>query len=275
MAMTPLDSSSTSPLPTTPLYFYTLYFYSRFIHVLRSSKDINTLHPPNPAPNNHHPRILPQPTYIHPKHHVRKSHHRRRLLLGRRTTLPAPIRRRERREQRESRVLRRRDVGPVVSKRLLRFYRPYVPPSPFPTNPARLTHVENTDAEALQLTYDPQIVTYRSLLEFFYRMHDPTTLNRQGPDTGTQYRSAIFAHTDEQASIANDVTRKVGKQWYTDRPVTTQVVGPGAGWKWWDAEEYHQLYLVRNPGGYECPAQYVFFLFPFSSLCMTGWADCG
>lgn len=121
---------------------------------------------------------------------------------------------------------------------------------------------DGKDAEALQITFDPSIVTYRQLLEFFYRMHDPTTANRQGPDVGTQYRSAIFTHDDEQLQTARDVTDKVGKQWYKE-PVTTQIVPAG---KWWDAEEYHQLYLEHNPNGYECPSQLVnpfFFFFAF------------
>lgn len=82
-------------------------------------------------------------------------------------------------------------------------------------------------------------------------MHDPTTMNRQGPDVGTQYRSAIFTHGSEQEETAKDVTKKVAEQWYK-QPVTTEIVPAG---KWWDAEEYHQLYLKNNPGGYECPAQ--------------------
>lgn len=89
-------------------------------------------------------------------------------------------------------------------------------------------------------------------------MHDPTTLNRQGADTGPQYRSAIFTHGDEQHATASEVAEKVGKQWYKDAPVTTQIVSAG---QWWDAEDYHQLYLGKNPGGYECPAQYVLSLF--------------
>ncbi|CRG90201.1 peptide-methionine (S)-S-oxide reductase [Talaromyces islandicus] len=108
-------------------------------------------------------------------------------------------------------------------------------------------------AEALQVVYDPSLVTYRQLLEFFYRMHDPTTANRQGPDVGTQYRSAIFTHDDEQLQTAKDVTEKVGKQWYK-APITTQIIPAG---QWWDAEEYHQLYLDRNPGGYECPSHFL------------------
>ncbi|GMF96539.1 unnamed protein product [Aspergillus oryzae] len=109
------------------------------------------------------------------------------------------------------------------------------------------------DTGPVQVTFDPSIVTYRSLLEFFYRMHDPTTLNRQGPDVGTQYRSAIFTHGDEQEQIAKDVSEKVSKEWYK-QPLSTDIVRAG---QWWDAEEYHQLYLNKNPTGYECPAQYV------------------
>jgi methionine-S-sulfoxide reductase len=114
----------------------------------------------------------------------------------------------------------------------------------------------STDAEALQVSFDPAVVSYRQLLEFFYRMHDPTTLNRQGPDVGTQYRSAIFTHGPEQARIAQDITDKVAKEWYK-KPITTQIIPAG---EWWDAEDYHQLYLHKNPNGYECPAQSVSFL---------------
>ena len=117
-----------------------------------------------------------------------------------------------------------------------------------------LTAIEcmNIDAEALQITFDPSVVSYNGLLEFFYRMHDPTTLNRQGADTGTQYRSAIFTHGEEQERAAHEVTDQVAKEWYKSKPISTQIVPAG---QWWDAEEYHQLYLQRNPGGYECPAQ--------------------
>lgn len=89
-------------------------------------------------------------------------------------------------------------------------------------------------------------------------MHDPTTKDRQGPDMGTQYRSAIFTHSDDQNKIAHDITDKVGKEWY-QKPITTQIIEAG---QWWDAEDYHQLYLVKNPSGYECPAQYVFLPVP-------------
>jgi len=116
-------------------------------------------------------------------------------------------------------------------------------------------------AEALQVTFDPSVVSYQQLLEFFYRMHDPTTLNRQGGDAGTQYRSAVFTHGPEQERIAKEITEKVGREWYK-KPITTQVVPAG---QWWDAEEYHQLYLHKNPGGYECPAHFIREFPPLSS----------
>jgi peptide-methionine (S)-S-oxide reductase len=122
-----------------------------------------------------------------------------------------------------------------------------------------------SDAEALQVTFDPSIVSYRSLLEFFFRMHDPTTKNMQGPDIGTQYRSAIFTHGEEQQKIAEDVAEKVSKEWY-HKPLSTEIVPAG---QWWDAEEYHQLYLNKNPAGYECPAQYVSFDGVFVEV--VGW----
>lgn len=75
---------------------------------------------------------------------------------------------------------------------------------------------------------------------------------------GTQYRSVIFTHNDEQEKVAKDVTEKVGKQWFPGKPIMTQIVPMG---DWWDAEDYHQMYLVKNPSGYECPSQYVSFFF--------------
>jgi len=109
-------------------------------------------------------------------------------------------------------------------------------------------------AEALQLIYDPSKLSYRELLEFFYKMHDPTTLNRQGPDVGTQYRSAIFYHDEEQKSVAQEVTEKVQKQWWKNGKIETQVLPAG---EWWDAEDYHQRYLDVNPSGYECPSHFL------------------
>lgn len=108
-------------------------------------------------------------------------------------------------------------------------------------------------AEGLQVIFDPSLVSYAQLLEFFYRMHDPTTPNSQGPDVGTQYRSAIFFHDDEQERVARDITRRANEQWYAGK-ITTEIVPAG---KWWDAEDYHQEYLHNNPSGYECPTHFL------------------
>lgn len=110
-----------------------------------------------------------------------------------------------------------------------------------------------TDAEAVEVIYDPTIVSYQQLVEFFYSMHDPTTKDRQGADTGTQYRSAVFAHNEEQLRIAKSVTDQVSRRWWK-APVTTEL-NPPDQWQWWTAEAYHQLYLEKNPTGYVCPAQ--------------------
>ncbi|KAK9245445.1 peptide methionine sulfoxide reductase MsrA [Lipomyces tetrasporus] len=109
-------------------------------------------------------------------------------------------------------------------------------------------------AEALQIVFDPKIVSYETLIDFFFRMHDPTTVNRQGPDRGGQYRSAIFYHSDEQRQIAEDVKQRLQKTFYTSDPIATQIVPVE---NFWDAETYHQLYLVKNPYGYECPTHYL------------------
>ncbi|MCJ1376231.1 Peptide-methionine (S)-S-oxide reductase [Loxospora ochrophaea] len=118
-------------------------------------------------------------------------------------------------------------------------------------------------AEALQVTFDPAKVSYSTLLEFFYKMHDPTTKNRQGGDAGTQYRSAVFYENEEQEGIARAVTEKVQSEWWRAGKVTTEVLPLE---QWYDAETYHQLYLDKNPGGYECPAHYVRSFPPLSSL---------
>ncbi|KAL6919614.1 hypothetical protein ACHAPO_004040 [Fusarium lateritium] len=114
-------------------------------------------------------------------------------------------------------------------------------------------------AEAAQIIFDPTKVTYAQLLEFFYKTHDPTTLNQQGPDTGPQYRSAIYFHNPEQEKIAREVTEKANKQWWKGG-IVTEIAPAG---KWWTAEEYHQLYLHNNPSGYECPSH---FMRPFPPL---------
>ncbi|KZL88329.1 peptide methionine sulfoxide reductase [Colletotrichum incanum] len=108
-------------------------------------------------------------------------------------------------------------------------------------------------AEALQVVFQPNDVSYRQLLEFFYRMHDPTTANKQGPDTGPQYRSAIFFHDEDQEKVAKEVTRLANEQWYKGK-IVTEIIPAG---QWWDAEQYHQLYLNKNPSGYECPSHFL------------------
>lgn len=110
-----------------------------------------------------------------------------------------------------------------------------------------------TDAEALQVTFDPTTVTYKELLEFFYKMHDPTSKDAQGPDHGSQYRSGIFYHNKEQEEIAREVMKKVNEKWWKGR-VVTEILEAG---QWWDAEDYHQRYLDVNPSGYECPSHFL------------------
>ncbi|MBV8518884.1 MAG: bifunctional methionine sulfoxide reductase B/A protein [Acidobacteria bacterium] len=104
-------------------------------------------------------------------------------------------------------------------------------------------------AEAVELTFDPAKISYAQILEFFFKMHDPTTLNRQGNDVGTSYRSAIFYHNDEQRRVAEQVKAKVEKSGAWKRPIVTEIVPAKA---FWTAEEYHQDYLIKHPGGYTC-----------------------
>lgn len=98
-------------------------------------------------------------------------------------------------------------------------------------------------AEAVQVTYDPQKVTYEALLDLFWRMHDPTTLNRQGADVGTQYRSAIFYHTPEQAEAARRSKDQLETSGTLKRPVVTQIEAAST---FYPAEEYHQRYFEKN-----------------------------
>ncbi|MGZ5444129.1 MAG: bifunctional methionine sulfoxide reductase B/A protein [Thermoanaerobaculia bacterium] len=104
-------------------------------------------------------------------------------------------------------------------------------------------------AEAIRITFDPAKISYEDILEFFFKIHDPTTLNRQGNDVGTSYRSAIFVHNDEQRKVAEQVKSKVEKSGAWKRPVVTEIAGAK---EFWSAEDYHQDYLQKNPGGYTC-----------------------
>jgi peptide-methionine (S)-S-oxide reductase len=99
-------------------------------------------------------------------------------------------------------------------------------------------------AETVQVIYDPRVVSYRELLEVFFTIHDPTTLNRQGADVGTQYRSAIFYHTPEQKAIAEQVIRELEGQKIWDKPVVTELTPFSI---FYPAEAYHQEYFKHNP----------------------------
>jgi peptide methionine sulfoxide reductase msrA/msrB len=104
-------------------------------------------------------------------------------------------------------------------------------------------------AEAVQVIFDPDELSYRELLGTFFRLHDPTTPNRQGNDIGTQYRSAIFYRDEEQRRVAEEVRRQVDASGKWPAPVVTEIVEAGP---FYPAEDYHQDYLVRNPNGYTC-----------------------
>ncbi len=98
-------------------------------------------------------------------------------------------------------------------------------------------------AEAVLVTFDPEVIAYEDLLRHFWAMHDPTTLNRQGPDIGTQYRSAIFVHDAEQRGAALRSRGELQSALGANRRIATEIVDAGA---FWDAEDYHQKFLEKN-----------------------------
>ena len=105
-------------------------------------------------------------------------------------------------------------------------------------------------AESVKVVFDPKTLSLEELLEkWFFRMHDPTTLNRQGNDTGSQYRSAIFTFNETQKTTAETVKARVNASGKWRRPVVTEIATASI---WYSAEGYHQKYLVKNPGGYTC-----------------------
>lgn len=104
-------------------------------------------------------------------------------------------------------------------------------------------------AEAIEIIFDPAKTSYRAMLEFFFQIHDPTTLNRQGNDRGTSYRSAIFTTSDEQKRIAGDTIADVEASGLWPGKVVTEVAPAG---EFWEAEPEHQDYLERYPDGYTC-----------------------
>jgi methionine-S-sulfoxide reductase len=104
-------------------------------------------------------------------------------------------------------------------------------------------------AEAIKISFDPSQTTYETLLKFYFRMHDPTTLDRQGEDRGSQYRSVIFVHDGAQREAAERAIAEETASGFWPKPIVTKIAEAGP---WWKAEEYHQDYLVKNPGGYTC-----------------------
>lgn len=104
-------------------------------------------------------------------------------------------------------------------------------------------------AESVQITFDPQVITYKELLEVFFTIHDPTTLNRQGADVGTQYRSAIFFHSPEQKATAEKVMADIATAKIWDNPIVTEVKKLDA---FYAAESYHQRYFELNPDKAYC-----------------------
>jgi methionine-S-sulfoxide reductase len=102
-------------------------------------------------------------------------------------------------------------------------------------------------AESLQIVFDPSKISFGDILDFFFRLHDPTTTNQQGNDIGTQYRSAIFYHDEDQRIVAESAKERAQTKW--PRPIVTAIV-PFANF--YPAEDYHQDYLERNPHGYTC-----------------------
>lgn len=104
-------------------------------------------------------------------------------------------------------------------------------------------------AEAIEIIFDPRELSYRKLLEYFFQLHDPTTLNRQGNDIGPSYRSAIFYSNDEQKQIAEETIAEVNASGLWPGKVTTEVKPAG---EFWNAEPEHQDYLERYPNGYTC-----------------------
>jgi len=112
-----------------------------------------------------------------------------------------------------------------------------------------VTTGETGHAESVEIVFDPSRLSYEELLGYFFRMHDPTTLDRQGHDIGTQYRSAIFYHDEEQRKTAERVKEQVARSGKWKGKIVTEIVPAGT---FWTAEDYHQKYLEKHPGGYTC-----------------------
>lgn len=108
--------------------------------------------------------------------------------------------------------------------------------------------------EAVQISFEPTQVSLADILDIFFRIHDPTQVDAQGPDKGTQYRLAILTSDSEQQKIAIEVRDRFQKEWYPNHKIAT-IIEPINIWH--DAETYHQEYLKKNPAGYECPTHFL------------------
>lgn len=107
-------------------------------------------------------------------------------------------------------------------------------------------------AEVYQISYNPKLVSLKELVDFFFRIHDPTTVNAQGPDQGSQYRSAIFAHSEADLNELKKLKEQWQPKWNNKIVTDISLID-----NFYDAEEYHQLYLDKNPAGYACPTHYI------------------
>lgn len=116
----------------------------------------------------------------------------------------------------------------------------------------RVCEGDTNYAEVLQISYEPSQVSLRELISFFYKIHDPTTVDSQGPDQGTQYRSAIFYHSEEDLPIIQEVTKEYQPKW--NNAIVTKIEPIK---NFYDAEAYHQAYLENNPAGYHCPSHFI------------------
>jgi peptide-methionine (S)-S-oxide reductase len=106
-------------------------------------------------------------------------------------------------------------------------------------------------AEVAEIRFDPSVISFKDILRVFFSVHDPTTMNRQGADIGTQYRSAIFYHNDDQKCDAEEVVKEITDEAVYDQPIVTEIV-PFE--KFWPAEDYHQEYFANNPNVPYCAA---------------------
>ena len=113
----------------------------------------------------------------------------------------------------------------------------------------QICYTDTNHAEVVQLRYDPDQISYEKLVKVFFKTHDPTTLNRQGPDVGTQYRSAIFYHDEQQKQIAEKAKAAFGTSGEFRKPIVTEITEAK---EFWEAEDYHQDYFKKNPNHPAC-----------------------